>query len=181
MQDGTAGILAIRGLRRSPSPEGVSCRRRCLTRVPREANARRPRRVLRYKQGCPARAEVHGRTISASEAGEVSATVTGVGRLVTPALRKRSQRRRLEDGCLNDECCRLATANNLPVSPSLAATGSQAIQPVYKQPAHAVDKRQLTTYLRVPPSLAATGSQEISPVLRALYPSRGCANGHQPG
>ena len=30
-------------------------------------------------------------------------------------------------------------------------------------------------------ALRATGFQEISPVLRALYPSRECANGHQAG
>ncbi|HLE62806.1 MAG TPA: hypothetical protein VI750_06700 [Pyrinomonadaceae bacterium] len=42
--------------------------------------------------------------------------------------------------------------------------------------------RGLQLTLRVPPSLAATPVfQEISPALRALYPSRGCGNGHQAG
>ena len=88
----TAGALAIGELHRSPSPGSASCERRCFTRVPREANARRPRRVLRCKQGCLAHAEMHGRTISASKPREVGATATGVGRLVAPARRKRSQR-----------------------------------------------------------------------------------------
>jgi len=67
------------------------------TRVPREANAWWPRRALRCKQGCPARAEVHGRT-SVRETREAGATATGVGRRVAPTRRKRSQWRRLEDG-----------------------------------------------------------------------------------
>jgi hypothetical protein len=95
--------------------------------------------------------------------------------------------------------CRRATATNLPafpslaadwrqlttclrVPPGLAAPGFQEICPVLT--ACAVNKRQPVLYLLlllVPPSLAATGSQEISPVLRALYPSRGCVNGHQAG
>ena len=91
IRDGMTGALAIRVLRRSPSLGSMSCRRRRFTRVPREANARRPRGSCDIKQGCPTYAEVRGRTISASKSREVGAPATGVDRLVAPARRKRSQ------------------------------------------------------------------------------------------
>ena len=49
VQDGAAGILAVLGLRRASSPDIYKCPVTMPTYVPCEANARRPRRVLRYE------------------------------------------------------------------------------------------------------------------------------------
>ena len=69
------------------------------TRVPREPNVRRPKRVLRLnKQGRPAHAQSARSDYWASGSSVVGAIATGVGRRIAPARRKRSQRRRLEDG-----------------------------------------------------------------------------------
>jgi len=64
MRDGTAGALAILGLRRASSPDIHKCPVTMPTCVPCEANVRMPRRVLRIKKHeCPAHADVPGRTI----------------------------------------------------------------------------------------------------------------------
>ena len=91
VQDRMAGVLAIRELPTcARSLAACAVRRRCLTRVPREANA---------SDACGSARSDQDRTHSRTENGrKPKATATGVGRLAAPARRKRSQRRRLEDG-----------------------------------------------------------------------------------
>src|ERR1043166_1809396 len=100
------------------------------TRVPRKANARRPRWVLRLnKHRCPARAEVHGRTIRrANLASWVQPLPGSVDGLRPRDASARNERR--PGTAVYYQRCRLATVFDLQTPPSLAATGFRAIKPV---------------------------------------------------
>jgi len=148
VRDGMTNVPAFPVMRRSLSTGSVSCRRQCLPRVPREANARRPSGALRYLQGCPARAEVHARTKGRAKlAKQVQPLPVSVDWLrprdasaLNGAVPRKTSRTTIQ---ATNKCCRRATANSLRVPPSLAATGSQEISPVYEPPTSAAHLRQL--------------------------------------